>query len=197
MTNILTVSLPPKLELKINLTDEQFYQLCQENDNWQFERTITGGLIIMSPTGGNTSRRNLKIATQLEIWNNRTKLGVVFDSNGGFKLPKGNDRAPDASWLTLEKWNSLTPEQQDQFIPLCPDFVVELRSPSDKLAKIQEKMAEYLDNGARLGWLIDPQRKVVEIYRPSQPVEILQSPQNVLGEDVLPEFSLDLTDIFS
>lgn len=190
------LSLPASITLKINLTDEQFFQLCQDNDDLQFEHTATGELIIMPPTGGNTSRRNLKIAAQLEIWNSKTKLGVAFDSNGGFKLPSGSERAPDASWVRLERWNALTKEEQDRFVPLCPDFVVELRSPGDSLAKIQAKMQEYKENGAKLGWLIDPIRKVVEIYRIDREVEILQSPQTLSGESVLPGFILDLSEIW-
>ncbi|WP_197047585.1 Uma2 family endonuclease, partial [Planktothrix serta] len=122
-TNILT--LPPILTLKLDLTSEQFWQLCQENHDFQFERTATGELIIMPPTGGNTGKRNVKLITQLDLWNSQTRLGEVFDSNTGFTLPNGADRSPDASWVSRERWEALTPEQQDKFVPLCPDFVVE------------------------------------------------------------------------
>ncbi len=190
------VSLPSPLRLGLDITDEQFWQLCHQHKDLQFERTAEGELIIMSPTGGLTSDRNSDINFQLRLWNRNSKLGKVFDSSGGFKLPNGADRSPDAAWVELSRWNSLIRQQQEGFVPLCPDFVVELRSPSDALKTIQNKMQEYLDNGAKLGWLIDPQRQVVEIYRPSQQVEILQSPNTVSGEDILPGFSLDLAEIF-
>ncbi|PSO57859.1 MAG: hypothetical protein BRC34_00580 [Cyanobacteria bacterium QH_1_48_107] len=192
-----TTNLPPKLELKINLTDKQFWQLCHDNGEFQFERTAQGEVIIMPPTGGNTSRRNIKIATQLENWSRQNNLGETFDSNGGFKLPNGANRSPDACWVKRDRWEALTPEQQEDFVPLCPDFVVELRSPSDALKTLQDKMQEYIDNGAKLAWLIDPKREVVEIYRPNQEVEVLESPNSVSGEDVLPGFVLDLAQIMS
>ncbi len=187
--------LPDTLELTINLSDEQFFQICQDNRDLRFERTSEGDLIIMSPTGGNTGRRNIKLSTQLELWSSQMKLGVAFDSNTGFKLPNGANRSPDASWVKQERWEGLTPEEQDKFVPLCPDFVLELRSPSDSLKMVQAKVREYMENGARLGWLIDPQHKVVEIYRPNQDVEIIQSPKTLSGEDVLSGFTLDLSEI--
>jgi Uma2 family endonuclease len=195
MENIPTVCLPATLELKIDLTDEQFFQLCQNNRDLRFERTVTGELIIMPPTGGITGDRNSELNFQLRAWNHQQKLGKVFDSSTGFKLPNGADRSPDASWVAIERWNALTPEQQEKFVPFCPDFVVELRSKSDVFSKVQAKMQEYIDNGAKLGWLIDPQRKIVEIYRPNREVEILRSPSTLSGENVLPEFILDLSEI--
>ena len=191
------VSLPSPLNLELNLTDEQFWQLCHQHHDLQFERTAEGELIIMPPTGGLTGDRNSDINFQLRLWNRNSKLGKVFDSSSGFKLPNGADRSPDAAWVELSRWNSLTREQQERFVPLCPDFVIELRSPSDLLKNIQDKMQEYLNNGAKLGWLIDPKRHIVEIYHPSQEVEILRSPKTIFGEDVLPGFSLDLTEIFN
>ncbi|EGJ29681.1 MULTISPECIES: Uma2 family endonuclease [Moorena] len=189
------VYLPDNLELTINLSDEQFFQLCQDNRDLRFERTSEGDLIIMLPTGGNTGRRNIKLSTQLELWSSQMKLGVAFDSNTGFQLPNGANRSPDVSWVKRERWEGLTSEEQDKFVPLCPDFVLELRSPSDSLKMVQAKLREYMENGTRLGWLIDPQNKVVEIYRPNQEVEIIQSPKTLSGEDVLPEFTLDLSEI--
>ncbi|MEG4201342.1 MULTISPECIES: Uma2 family endonuclease [unclassified Microcoleus] len=183
------------IELSINLTDEQFFQLCQHNRDYQFERTASGELIIKPPTGSETSRRNADLTSQLRVWNHETKLGVVFDSSGGFTLPNGADRSPDASWVKKERWDTLTPEQKDCFAPLCPDFVVELRSRTDSLKKLQEKMQEYIDNGARLGWLIDRQNGRVEIYRPGQDVEIIENPATLSGEDVLPGFVLNLEEI--
>ena len=138
---------------------------------------------------------NIKITTQLEIWNSEHKLGIAFDSSTGFKLPNGAKRSPDASWIKLDRWNSLTTEEQEQFAPICPDFVVELRSKTDALKPLQEKMQEYLDNGAKLGWLIDYQNQQVEIYRVNQPVEIVNSPSSLSGEKVLPNFTLNLTEI--
>ncbi|NEU77200.1 Uma2 family endonuclease, partial [Hassallia byssoidea VB512170] len=149
--NALTVNLKPVLEL----TDEQFFQLCQANRDLRFERTATGELIIMPPTGGETGNRNGRLNQQLFNWADADNTGIAFDSSGGFKLPNGADRSPDASWIKLERWNALTQEQQTRFLPLCPDFVVELLSPTDSLRETQEKMREYRDNGARLGWLIN------------------------------------------
>ncbi|MEH2070296.1 MAG: Uma2 family endonuclease [Nostoc sp.] len=184
----LTVNLKPVLEL----TDEQFFQLCQANRDLRFERTATGELIIMPPTGGETGNRNAGLTAQLWIWNEQYKLGIAFDSSTGFKLPNGADRSPDASWLRLESWNALTQEQQTKFIPLCPDFVVELLSPSDSLKVAQEKMREYIDNGVRLGWLINRKSRQVEIYRQGQKVDVLDSPATLSGEDILKGFVLNL-----
>jgi Uma2 family endonuclease len=180
----------------IKLTDEQFFQLCQENENIRLERTAKGELIIMSPAGGETSISNAGLTAQIWNWNQQHKLGKVFDSSTGFKLPNNANRAPDASWVKLERWNALTPEQQKKFPPICPDFVVELMSPSDSLKETQDKMKEYRDNGARLGWLINRKSRQVEIYRPHQEVEVLESPTTVSGEDVLPRFTLNLESIW-
>lgn len=180
----------------IKLTDEQFFELCQENENIRLERTAKGELIIMSPAGGETSNSNAGLTAQIWIWNQRNKLGKVFDSSGGFKLPNGANRAPDASWVKLERWDALTPEQKKKFPPICPDFVVELMSPSDSLKETQDKMKEYRDNGAVLGWLINRKSRQVEVYRPNQEVEILQSPTTVSSEDVLPGFVLSLESIW-
>ena len=178
------------------LSDEQFFQLCQANRDLRIERNANGDLVIMPPTGGNTSRRNSEVSADLVIWNRKTKLGVVFDSSGGFKLPNGAERSPDAAWVTLDRWNSLTPNQQERFIPLAPDFVIELRSPSDSLSALQKKMQEYIDNGTRLGWLLNRQDRQVEIYRPHQPKQVLQFPTTLSGEEVLPGLVLDLSAIW-
>jgi Uma2 family endonuclease len=187
----LTIKLDP-----LTLSDEQFYQLCQNNRDLRFERTCRGDLIIMPPTGGETGNRNLEIAYQLQAWSRSNKLGIAFDSSTGFKLPNGSDKSPDAAWILLEKWNGLTLKQQQGFLPLCPDFVIELRSKSDNLKVLQEKMQEYLENGTRLGWLINRQDRQVEIYRQGQEVEFLQNPNNLSGEDILPSFVLDLGPIW-
>ena len=187
------INLPPTLKLEIDLTDEQFFKLCQKNRDYRFERTALGELIIMPPTGSDTGRRNVKITTQLEIWNSLNNLGEVFDSSTGFTLPNGAERSPDASWIKIERWNALTTKQQEGFAPICPDFVVELRSRTDSLKDLQNKMQEYIENGAKLGWLIDRKNKRIEIYRPNQEVEILENPITLSGENVLPGFVLDLS----
>ncbi|MEA5502257.1 Uma2 family endonuclease [Halotia wernerae UHCC 0503] len=193
--NAATVTFPPVLKLKIELSDDQFFQMCQKNSNYRFERTASGELLIMPPTGSDTGRRNVKITTQLDIWNSQSNLGEVFDSSTGFTLPNGAERSPDASWVKIERWNALTLEQQEKFAPICPDFVVELRSVSDSLKDLQEKMQEYIENGAQLGWLIDRKNKRVEIYRPDKDVEILDNPTSLSGENVLPGFVLNLQQI--
>jgi Uma2 family endonuclease len=190
--NVLTVNLKPILEL----TDEQFFQLCQANRDLRFERTATGELIIMPPTGGETGNRNGRLTQKLFNWADADGTGIAFDSSTGFKLPNGADRSPDASWIKLESWNALTQEQQTRFLPLCPDFVVELLSPTDSLRETQEKMREYRDNGASLGWLINRKSRQVEIYRIGQEVEVLESPVSLSGEDVLPGFVLNLKAIW-
>jgi Uma2 family endonuclease len=194
--NTNTVSLPAALELNIDLTDEQFFQLCQNNRDLRFERTATGELIIMPPTGSETGERNADLTYQLRAWSRQNNLGKSFDSSCGFKLPNGAERSPDASWVKMERWNALTQAEKERFAPLCPDFVVELMSPSDSTEKTRAKMREYMDNGARLGWLINRQQQQVEIYRPNREVEILPSPQTLSAEDVLPGFVLDLAEIW-
>ncbi|MEH1811951.1 MAG: Uma2 family endonuclease [Nostoc sp.] len=193
--NATTVALPSILKLKIDLTDEQFFQMCQKNRDYRFERTASGELLIMPPTGSDTGNRNFDMAVELGIWNKQTKLGKGFDSSTGFTLPNGAERSPDASWVKIERWNALTPEQQEKFAPICPDFVVELRSRTDSLKELQEKMQEYIENGTQLGWLIDRKNKRVEIYRPGKDVEILDNPASLSGENVLPGFVLDLQQI--
>ena len=180
----------------LQLSDNQFYELCQNNRDLCFERNCQGDLIIMSPTGGETGERNSEINCQLRSWNKRYQLGKVFDSSTGFKLPNGADRSPDSAWISLEKWNNLTLEERQGFVPLCPDFVLELRSKSDSLKSLQDKMQEYLENGSQLGWLINRQDKKVEIYRQGRTVEILENPTTLSGENILPNFILDLISIW-
>lgn len=192
---MVTITLPPTLQLTIELTDEQFFQLCQNNRDLRFERTKVGELIIMPPTGGETGRRNARITQRLLNWADIDGTGIAFDSSTCFKLPNGADRSPDASWVNRQRWEALTPEQQETFAPLCPDFVVKLRSPSDSLEKVRSKMQEYMKNGASLGWLINPKNKQVEIYRLNQNVEILENPTTLSGENVLPGFVLSLEQI--
>ncbi|AIE73212.1 hypothetical protein D082_06830 [Synechocystis sp. PCC 6714] len=164
-------------ELALQVTPAQFAILAAENRDLKLERTATGILIVNPPTGGESGNRNFNLTTQFGIWCEANGLlGKGFDSSTGFELPNGANRSPDASWVMQGRWESLTHEQRQGFIPLCPDFVVELRSKTDSIKKLQEKMQEYMENGAQLGWLIDPQNKRVEIYRSGQPVEVLENP---------------------
>ncbi|MFM7364891.1 MAG: Uma2 family endonuclease [Cuspidothrix sp.] len=188
----LTLNIPPA----VGLTDEQFYQLCIANEPWKLELTHTGELIIMPPTGGESGIRNSDINIELGVWNRQTKLGKVFDSSTEFKLPSGAYRCPDAAWVKLSRWESLSKEEKRRFPPLCPDFVIELRSETDSLEKLRIKMRDYQTNGALLGWLIDPQTPLVEIYRYGKDVEVLNfdfdNPPKLSGENILPGFILDL-----
>jgi Uma2 family endonuclease len=177
------------------LTEEAFYELCLANPEIQFERTANGELIIVTPVGGEGGSQEAGLIADLVIWNRRTRLGEVFSSSTIFMLPNGAERSPDVAWVQLDRWQALTPEQRRRFPPLTPDFVIELRSPSDRLKTLQEKMQEYLENGLRLGWLINPQNCQVEIYRPGQAVERLTAPTTLSGEDVLPGFGLDVGQI--
>ncbi|MUL35575.1 Uma2 family endonuclease [Gloeocapsopsis dulcis] len=178
----------------VDLTDEQFYQLCQANPDLKLERTATGEIVMSPPTGWGTGKRNSKLTQRLSNWAENDGTGVTFDSSSGFKLPNGANRSPDAAWVKQERIDALNPDP-DKFLPLAFDFAVELMSASDDLETTQAKMQEYCDNGVRLGWLIDPKNQRVEIYRQGQPVEILHSPVTLSGEDVLPGFVLDLQDI--
>lgn len=183
------------LEPIVQLTREQFYKLCQANHDIRMERSKTGDLILIPPTGWDTGRRNSKLNLRLGIWAEQDGTGIVFDSSTGFSLPNGSDRSPDVAWVQKARIDAITPDPA-KFLPLAPDFVVELRSATDKLAVLQQKMAEYRDCGVRLGWLIDPQNKQVEIYREGKPIERLDNPTQLSGEDVLPSFILNLTDIW-
>ena len=176
----------------VDLSDEQFFRLCVNNRDYRFERNSKGDLVIMSPTGGETGNKNAGIIAQLWIWNNQKKLGKVFDSSTGFKLPLGSTRSPDASWIPLEKWDNLSSQEKQKFLPLSPDFVIELLSPTDKLIDTQNKMLEYLENGTKLGWLINREARQVEVYRINQEVEILDNPSSVSGENILEDFNLEM-----
>ncbi|MBE9043077.1 Uma2 family endonuclease [Pleurocapsales cyanobacterium LEGE 10410] len=183
------------------ITPEQFEQLANVEQLARLELTKDGELIVMSPTGGTAGRKNSRLTQKLMNWADQNGQGEVFDSSTVFVLPSGARRSPDVSWIKLDRWNRLTQAQQDGFPPLAPDFVIELVSPSDltnqRYEDLQAKMNEYLDNGVELGWLIEPEAKTVEIYRLGQPVEILNNPSTLSEEDVLPGFTLDLTDIFA
>jgi len=187
--NTYTLNLQPILKLD----DEQFLQLSQANPDLKFERSQQGNLIIMSPTGGKTGNRNAELIGEFIIWNRRKQLGQVFDSSTGFKLANGAIRSPDVAWVKQERWNNLSTEEKRKFPNLAPNFVLELRSETDSLTETQAKLREYTENGVRLGWLINPLEKQVEIYHPGKATEVLDNPQQVSGEEVLPEFTLDLS----
>ncbi len=190
---VLTLNLPANLQF----TDEEFEQIIAVNQDLRLELTSRGELVIMPPTGGETGNRNFDLLGQLWFWNSKNNLGKAFDSSTGFKLPNGATRSPDASWIRREKWDALTPQQRKKFLPLCPDFAVELISETDDLEDTRTKMQEYLANGLQLGWLINPKDKQVEIYRSNQIPEVLQFPTSLSGEDVLPGFILNLQIIFT
>ena len=179
------------LKSLLDLTDDQFYDLCRAHPEVKFERSPAGHLIIMAPTGGSTGYRNSEVNADLVIWNRQTQLGKVFDSSTCFRLPQGGDRSPDLAWVRQDRWDALTPEQQDKFPPLAPDFVLELMSPSDTLAEAQAKMEEYQQSGVGLGWLIDPKHRQIWIYRLGQAPQLLDNPDRIGGEGVLPGFHLD------
>ncbi|HBE20688.1 MAG TPA: hypothetical protein DDW51_24515 [Cyanobacteria bacterium UBA11367] len=185
----------------VALTNEQFYHLCVANEEWRIELTAEGELIIMSPTGGESGIRNSELNIQVGLWNRQTRLGFVFDSSTIFILPNGAKRGPDVSWVSRERWEALSPENKRKFPPLCPDFIIELRSESDSLSQLQSKMREYIANGLQLGWLLDPKTPLVEIYRANGEVETLtvslDNLPNLSGESVLPGFILNLEVIFN
>jgi len=177
---------------KLRMNDEEFFEFCQLNPALRIERTSEGDIIVMAPTGGKTGRQNAKLIVALGNWAVRDGTGQVFDSSTEFILPNSAGRSPDASWIRNERWNSLTAKEQEQFPPLCPDLVVELRSRTDSLADLKSKMDEYINNGAQLGWLIDPLERKVNVYRPGAIPEVLDDPKEVSGEPLLPGFVLDV-----
>lgn len=179
----------------IRLTDEQFYRLYRDNPELRMELTSEGRLVVMSPTGAKTGWRNSKLTQRLANWADTNGRGLAFDSNAGFTLPNGAKRSPDAAWVRLETWQALSNDEQERFAPLCPEFVAELRPPRDSLSSLQEKMREYVDNGARLGWLLDALEKRVYVYRPGRAMECLENPKSLSGEGVLEGFVLDLENI--
>lgn len=183
------------LEPLVPLTDDAFYALCQANPEVKFERTSVGELIVMPPTGGESGSQNRRLTQRLGNWTDEDGTGEAFDSSTMFQLPNGAYRSPDAAWISLLRWQALTPEERKVFPPICPDFVVELRSPSDSLKAAQDKMQEYINNGARLGWLINPKDQQVEIYRLCLEKEVLLAPTSLSGEQLLPGFVLNLNGI--
>ncbi len=180
-----------------NLSRSQFRQIANDNPDMKLERNKEGYLIIMAPTGGETGGFNADLNGQLYVWNRTSQSGKIFDSSTGFELPGGGDRSPDVAWITIDKWEALTPEQRRGFLPLCPDFAIELMSRSDSWIQTQAKMVEYMESGCRLGWLLDPKGKRAAIYRIGKPPELLTAPDSLSGEDVLPGFVLDTRFLWS
>lgn len=202
MATVTTESILPPLVLRFGqtrtpLTDAEFYEFCQSNRDWRIERDSCGDFIIMPPAGGESGRSNAKLIMQLGLWNERTRGGEVFDSSTGFTLPNGAIRAPDAAWVRSDRWNSLTLDQKKKFPPLAPDFIVELRSESDSMRPLRVKMREFIQCGARLGWLIDPIGRRVEIFRPGKRPQTLNTPDTISGEPELAGFTLDLAPIWT
>lgn len=205
MINDMTYTIDVKA-LTDSISDRALQQLCRENPDLRFETDKEGKLIIMSPTGSQSGKLNGDLFGQVWSWNRRTKLGVVFDSSTGFKLSngatrsrqsRGTSRSPDVSWIALKRWNSLSDKQQRGFAPIDPDFALELLSPTDKLLDTQQKMNEYLECGVKLGWLINPDEKQVEIYRLGKDKQVIENPNNLSGEDILPGLTVELAEIFS
>lgn len=186
-----TLNLQPTLAL----TDDQFEQICHNNRDLKFERTARGGLVVMSLTGGETGERNSELNGQLWFWNRQSRLGHVYDSSTGFRLPNGAIRSPDAAWVSQSRWDALSPEQRKKWVPLCPDFVVELKSATDEIEDLRLKMQEYVENGLVLGWLIDPDAGVVEVYRAGGAVEVEVNPRELSAAEVMPGFVLSVDGI--
>jgi Uma2 family endonuclease len=180
----------------IEMTDDEFFALCQLNRDLRFERTSQGDIIIMPPTGAATGNRNAEITAQLRNWAKQDGTGAVFDSSTGFKLPNGADRSPDAAWIPRSRLATVSVEQKEKFPPLCPDFVIELLSPTDTLLVTREKMAEYIENGSQLGWLIDPEMRQIHVYRPRQAIVVLENALEISADPELPGFVLDLREIW-
>jgi Uma2 family endonuclease len=180
-----------------NLSRSQFRQIAIDNPDMKLERNKQGHLIVMAPTGGETGNWNSELNLEIGLWNRTSRTGKTFDSSTGFELPEGGDRSPDVAWITLDKWEALTPAERRGFLPICPDFVIELMSRSDSWIQTQAKMLEYMESGCRLGWLIDPKGKRAAIYRIGQLPELLTTPESLSGEDVLPGFVLDARFLWS
>ena len=190
--SVYTIDLKPVVN---HISDLDFERLCKSNPELKLETDTAGNLIVMSPTGSESGKKNSDLNYQIQSWNRQYKLGVVFDSSTGFKLSNGATRSPDVSWIAIARWNSLTDQQKKGFAPIDPDFVIELMSPTDDLLTAQQKMAEYMTCDIKLGWLINPDDKQVEIYRQGQNQEVLDNPSNLSGENILPNLIVDLSDI--
>jgi len=193
------VEVPMSLEVgkALRLTDDELFELCARNSELRIERTAQGDLIVMTPAAPESSHRSLAIAAALYEWARRDGSGLAFDSSGGFILPNGAMRSPDASWVRRDRLAGLSAETKKRFLPLCPDFVVEIRSASDSLADQQAKLEEYRESGARLGWLVDPEVRRIHVHRPGEPVAILENPRSIAGDPELPGFTLDLDPVWA
>ena len=200
MTEIAIAATPLPLSLQLGsalrLSDDELFELCAKNPELRIERTAEGNLIVMTPAGGASAHRNLEISSPLAFWARRDGTGVAFDSSAGFLLPNGAMRAPDASWVLRSRLDRLSAQTKEKFLPLSPDLAVELRSPSDRLSDLEAKMEEYRANGVRLGWLIDPKKRRVHVYRPGRPIEVLDDPRVVSGDPELPGFILELAPVW-
>lgn len=183
---------PVRLRFERRMTDEELMRFCAANEMVRVERDANGELILMSPSGSGTGQKNSDLIYQLTAWARETNAGVTFDSNAGFTLPDGSMRSPDAALIAWPRWNALTKEEQDGFAPICPEFVIELRSPSDRLGPLQEKMRLWIANGAEVAWLVDPARKTVEVYRPGREAEVLEGGSVVEGDGPVAGFVLEL-----
>ncbi|MBW4609964.1 MAG: Uma2 family endonuclease [Hassallia sp. WJT32-NPBG1] len=195
---VVTEIIPMVLQLQpaIAISDDQFYEFCQINRDFRIERNAAGELLIMFPTGAETDERNFNLIGQLWAWTQQDGTGVGFGSSGGFTLPSGAVRSPDAAWIKRDRWEAIPDELRKKFAPICPEFVIELRSESDRLQVLQDKMQEYIDNGTQLGWLIDRKQRQVFIYRPNIAVEELDNPKTLCDEQLLPGFILDLSQVW-
>jgi Uma2 family endonuclease len=185
-----------RLHPVLELSEDQFFEFCQINRDVRIERNAEGELLIMSPAVTESGGQNAEVSGQLWLWAKRDGTGKAFDSSTGFTLPNGAVRAPDAAWIANERWGQISAEDRKRFARICPDFVLELRSPSDRLRDLQDKLEEYIANGARLGWLLDPETRLVHVYRPDAAVEQLDNPDTVAGDPVLPGFVLDLREVW-
>ena len=189
--------IPIHLPRTLRCTQEQFVELVKANPELRWELTAQGEVIVMPPTGSETGNYNSELIANFVIWNRQSQLGKVFDSSTGFRLPNGAIRSPDVAWIAQERWAQLSPEQRRTFAPICPDFVVELVSPTDDVNALEAKMQEYIENGCRLGWLVNPQKRQVTVYRPQMAPEIISFDVPLTGEDVLPGLTLDVRHIFT
>jgi Uma2 family endonuclease len=195
--NLSEIELPVRLRLERPMTDEELMRFCAANEVLRVEREPNGEILVMTPAGFKTSRMNSRITRLLDEWAEADGRGVTTDSNGGYTLPDGSMRAPDGAWVESRRWQALSAEQQTGYAPVCPDFVIELRSPSDRLRDVEAKMAQWIANGARVGWLIDPERKVVAIYRAGQAAEVLEDPSSVQGDGPVAGFELVMARVWS
>ena len=196
--NYIPKSLPAVIKLHpvVTLTDDQFFDFCQANPDYQFERTVRGEWVVMSPTGSESGNRNASLTVRVGVWAEQDGSGLIFDSSTGFTLPNGAVRSPDLAWIQTVRWEAIPVEQRKKFAPICPDFVVELRSETDDLATLQAKIQEYIDNGTRLGWLIDPIERQVYVYQPDAERQQLNQPDRLSGDPTLPGFVLNLSKIW-